>query len=438
MRAVHGVRPSRRERALRKLAERFERRGGTLPVAFTLRDADGAAVQVGHGESAFAVVIRNRAGLSAASSMSELPIAEAYIRGDLDFEGDLLEAMELRPLLTDRRWLLVLWAHLKPVLVGRRRANPGWIAKHYDAHNMQLLAVDQEFGIYTPGIYEHDEDSLEDGARRKLAAAFQSLQLGAGDALLDVGCGWGGFLRYCAQRGVDATGITLSRHQQEYATARLRADGLAGTVLYQDFFTYEPGRHFRAISMMGVLEDLSDYQQVMRRLSSWLAPNGRVYCDFASANRRYGIPSFVTKHVWPGKFRMVYLPAFVKAAADASLDIVELSNDRHHYYLWTKAVHKRWVQRRAEVVEQFGEPTWRLMRLLQTATAKVMSAPSLDTAYRVVLARRSESPFRRERDVVARVAEPAVSGVPAMERAPVSAAALKGRGAASADHADRP
>ncbi len=438
MTPVGGARPPRNERALRKLADRLERRAGTLPVAFTLRDADGTAVPVGRGESAFTVVIRNRAALGAARSMSELPIAEAYIRGDLDFEGDLLAAMELRPLLTDRRWLIVLRAHLKPLLVGRRRANPGWIAKHYDAHNMQLLALDREFGVYTPGIYAHDDDTLEDGARRKLAAAFRSLQLTAGDSLLDVGCGWGGFLRYCAQRGIDATGITLSRHQQEYATARLRADGLAATVLYQDFFSYEPGRRFRAISMMGVLEDLSDYRQVMRRLSAWLAPNGRVYLDFASANRRYGIPSLVTKHVWPGKFRMVYLPAFVKAAADEGLDIVELSNDRHNYYLWTKAVHERWVQRRADAVERFGEPAWRLMRLLQTATAKVMSAPSRDTAYRVVLARRSESPFRREHDVTSSQAEPHVSEEPSAERVPASTTTLRGRGAASAHHDDLP
>ena len=104
--------------------------------------------------------------------------------------------------------------------------NPGWIAKHYDSHNMQLYALDEKYQVYTPGIYETEADTLEEGAERKLEYAFNSLVLRAGDSVLDVGCGWGGFLRYCAARGVDATGITLSRHQLAYARAQLAGEGL--------------------------------------------------------------------------------------------------------------------------------------------------------------------------------------------------------------------
>ena len=131
---------------------------------------------------------------------------------------------------------------------------------------------------------------------------------------------------------------------------------------------------------------LDDYEAVMPRLKRWLSPGGRVYCDFASANRRYGIPSFITKHVWPGKFRMVYMPQFTRALADAGFEIVEMENDRHNYYLWTKAIHDRWVARHDEALGVVDEATWRLMRLLMAGTAYVMS-PTIarDTAYRVVL-----------------------------------------------------
>jgi hypothetical protein len=57
-------------------------------------------------------------------------------------------------------------------------------------------------------------------------------------------------------------------------------------------------------------------------------------------------------------------------------------------------VHDRWVARRDEILDVLDEPGWRLMRLLMAGTAQVMGAPAAgDTAYRVVLARRSATPL---------------------------------------------
>ncbi len=169
--------------------------------------------------------------------------------------------------------------------------------------------------MYTPGIYLDENDTLEQGAERKLEAAFDALQLNEGDRVLDIGCGWGGFLRYTSKRGIDATGITLSQHQREHALKRLANDGLEANVLYQDFFAYEPTEKFDGISLMGVMEDLAAYRKVMPRLAQWLKPGGRVYCDFAASSDRFGITSFVTKHIWPGRFRLVYMPQFIAAAS---------------------------------------------------------------------------------------------------------------------------
>jgi cyclopropane-fatty-acyl-phospholipid synthase len=362
-------------------------------VAWAIRGPDGRVTRLGSGEPVFEVSILNDTGLAAVQSFSELAVAEAYMRGNIDFEGDFFKVMELRHLLKDRSWILTTWAHLSPLLIGRKRLNPKWIAKHYDSKNVQVLGLDREYALYTPGIYDGDDDTLEAGADRKLQNAFSSLALEAGDSLLDVGSGWGGMLRYCAKRGVDVTGLTLSRHQLEFSRDRLKQDGLEGTVLYQDFFTFAPGRHYDAINMMGVMEELSDYDLVMARLRTLLKPDGRIYCDFASSNRRYGIASLVTRYIWPGKFRMVYMPQFTHAVAAHGFEILELDNDRHNYHLWTRAVHERWVARRPEILDVVDEATWRLNRLLQAGVAHSMGpTTSDDTAYRLVLSPRVLSP----------------------------------------------
>jgi len=362
---------------------------GSLPCPFLLR-MNGTAKRIGDGEPAFELQIRNGSGVKALRSLNELAIAEAYVRGDLEIEGDVIRAMWFRGLLSDDNLWIKTWRRLQPLLLGRLKLNPDWIAKHYDSNNVQLFGLDHEYAVYTPGIYVSEDDTLEAGALRKLEAAYDALRLAPGRRLLDVGTGWGGFVRFCAARGVDVHGITLSRHQLQYTQEKLLEDGHDADVAYQDVFTFEPADQFDAISMMGVLEDISNYHLILARVASWLRPGGRVYCDFASASRRFGVPSFVTKYVWPGKFRMVYLPEFVRAVVRAGLDLVELHNDKQNYFLWTKGVHERWLQHHEEIVAVADEQLWRLMRLLFAGTAEVMSPQSgRNTAYRVVLERRS-------------------------------------------------
>lgn len=376
-----------------RLKTRIERCGAAPPVTFVLHDAEGAATVVGDGEPVVAISIATEAGRKALCSLSELAIADAYINGDIDIEGSLLDAMQLRELLTNWSPAVRGWAQLKPLLIGRRRCNPGWIAKHYDAENVQFIAMDADHRIYTPGLYTSDDDTLEGGADRRLAMVFDTLGLAEGDALLDIGCGWGGLIRYCAQRGVQPTGISLSRHQVAFARRRLAGEGLEATVLYQDFFSFEPQKRFDAISVMGVLEDISDYRLVMRRIAGWINPGGRVYLDFAAAYRRLGISPFVTRYVWPGKFRMVYMPQLMAAINRSPFDIVELHNDRHNYHLWTRKGYERCTERHDEVLLAANECMWRTLRVLYAGCAHIFGPTSTRaTAYRVLLQAQSARP----------------------------------------------
>ena len=221
---------------LRDLRDRILARGVSLPFAIKLRDAAGGAVLVGEGVPGLEVVLRTPAAAAALRSLDELHIVEAYMRGDLDLHGDLVRAMQLRTLMRDGRPLRKARSVMRPTLRRRRRENPSAVAKHYDSGNVQLLAIDSHYQTYTPGIYLSDDEPLEPAAERKLEAAYQALELAPGSSLLDIGCGWGGLLRYCAARGVQATGITLSRHQLGYAQHALAAGRLKAQVLYADFF----------------------------------------------------------------------------------------------------------------------------------------------------------------------------------------------------------
>jgi cyclopropane-fatty-acyl-phospholipid synthase len=366
--------------------ERLLPRGDALPCAFAVHTTTSGTVTIGTGHPVFDIYVRTSAGQNALQSLDELAISEAYIRGDLDFEGDLITAMSARRVLSDNNVWIKTWKWVRPLLVGRKRCNPGWIAKHYDAGNIQLVAAESRYNTYTPGIYDGEDDTLEAGAERKLSAAFQSLGLKSGDSLLDVGCGWGGFLRYCARRGIHTTGITLSKDQLAYAKARIDEERLTATALYEDFFSFRPEAPFDGVAMMGVMEDLSDYGRVLRQLSLLTRRGGRVYLDFAASLSP--VSSFITKHIWPGTFRMVHMPELVDCLSHSPFEFLELHNDRWNYYLWARGVYQRWMERKAEVLARADEARWREFQLLYAGCAELMSSPARQaTAYRIVLER---------------------------------------------------
>ena len=357
-----------------------------FPCSFRVHTPGGTVVNVGSGTSEFEIRIHNDRGMRALRSAEELRIADAYVRGDLDIEGDVVKAMWLRNFLSDRNLWLKVWRRLQPMLLGRERLNPDWIAKHYDSGNVQLLALDRDYFAYTPGIYLNDEETLEQSSQRKYEFAWESLRLQAGMELLEIGCGWGGMTRFCASRGVKVTGITLSKDQLGFTRGIIEKYGLNAEAHYQDFFTYEPGRRFDAISCMGVIEDLSDYPLVMQRYGQLLKPGARAYLDYAAGKEPFGTSSFITKYVWPGTFRMVYVPELLEAIDRSRMQLVGLYNDRHNYHLWARNGQRRWQENRARVVEQAGEEIYRLFNLLFMGTAGVMNDPAQTvTAYRMVL-----------------------------------------------------
>jgi cyclopropane-fatty-acyl-phospholipid synthase len=357
----------------------------TLPCAFRVHTPSGATV-IGEGEPEFELTIHNDRGMRALQSLEELRIADAYVNGDLDIEGDVIKAMWLRDALDDRNWWLKTWRRLQPLLVGREKLNPSWIAKHYDSKNIQLFATDDDYHAYTPGIYLTDDDTLEESSHRKYQFAWDSLGLEAGMHLLEIGCGWGGMTKFCASRGVKVTAITLSRDQLAYTQNIIREQKLDAEAHYQDFFTFAPGHRFDAISCMGVIEDLSDYPRVMARYAELLKPGARAYLDFAAGKVPFGTSSFITKHVWPGTFRMVYMPQLMEAIDNSRIQLVAVYNDRRNYHLWARNGHERWVRNKDEIVRRAGIETYRLFRLLFMGTAGVMNNPSQQvSAYRMVL-----------------------------------------------------
>ncbi len=114
---------------------------------------------------------------------------------------------------------------------GQARKN---ISYHYDLGNdFYGLWLDKTM-TYSSAIFADGQESLEKAQTAKYASMVDQMGVKAGDHVLEIGCGWGGFAEYAAkERGLNVTCLTISKEQIKYSQDRITAAGLQDLVTFK-------------------------------------------------------------------------------------------------------------------------------------------------------------------------------------------------------------
>lgn len=179
------------------------------------------------------------------SGGGDLGFAEAYLRREWD-TPDLAKFLELfaanypviQTLLAGKP-LVRLWQMFQHF---RRRNTKSQarrnIHAHYDLGNRFYGAWLDPTMTYSSGIFSPGDTDLAAAQTRKYRALAERTGIKAGDDVLEIGCGWGGFAEYAASEiGCTVTGLTISREQYDFARERIAKAGLADrvTIKLQDY-----------------------------------------------------------------------------------------------------------------------------------------------------------------------------------------------------------
>jgi cyclopropane-fatty-acyl-phospholipid synthase len=368
--------------------------GGDLPIG--LRAYDGSCA--GPPTATTTVHVRSPDAIRRiVTAPGQLGLARAYVAGDLELDGDILELLELQHHLERLRIgprqmkeLIQLVGgprNLRPPppppeevhLHGRRhskRRDAAAISHHYDVPTRFFELVLGPSMTYSCALFLDDSTSLEDAQAAKLELVSQKLRLRPGMRLLDVGCGWGSMVIHAAQHhGVEAVGVTLSREQAVAATKRVADAGLADRVQIreQDYRDVADGP-FDAISSIGMFEhvgaeQLGRYFGHLRRL---VRPGGRLLNHGISRPRRrrpaIGRRSFIGRYVFPDG-ELCEVGAVVSAMQHAGFEARHLESLREHYGRtlrhWVANLEASWE----EAVREAGAGRARVWRLYMAASA---------------------------------------------------------------------
>jgi cyclopropane-fatty-acyl-phospholipid synthase len=364
--------------------------GGRLPLRFTAYDGSSA----GPADAPLGIELLTPRGTTyLATGRGDLGLARAYIAGDLEAHGvhpgdpyellrALAEALVFRmppPRETARIIRSIGIRHLRPIPPPPGEAPPRWrrtaaglrhskardaeaIHHHYDVSNTFYEWVLGPSMTYTCACYPRADASLDEAQENKYRLVFEKLRLAQGDRLLDVGCGWGGMVRYAARRGVRAIGVTLSREQTEWARRAIADEGLdeLAEVRFGDYRDIaESG--FDAVSSIGLLEHIGvrNYPAYFAFLRSRMRPGALLlnHCITRPDNHsEASARGFIDRYVFPDG-ELTGSGRIITEAQDAGLEVLHEENLRPHYAMTLRDWCANLVAHWDEAVAEVGLPT---------------------------------------------------------------------------------
>lgn len=297
-------------------------------------------------------------------------LAQAYIDGDLDVDGDLAEVVQVAVALTAQRqksWPGFNWP-------GRhsRRTDMAAVQYHYDVSNeFYGLWLDRQM-VYSCAYFAQGDEDLDQAQAQKLDYICRKLLLRPGERFLDIGCGWGGLIRWAAQHyGVTATGITVSQQQYDYARERIAAEGLEARcqVHLCDYRDLPADARFDKVASIGMFEHVGQrryaaYFGIIRRLlnEGGLVLNHSIMASDRRENRPRPGSDFLRRYVFPHS-EIPYVSDAVRAMGQQDLEVVDLESWRNHYartlQCWTARLEAS--RERAEAL--VGRRRYRIWRI---------------------------------------------------------------------------
>ncbi len=325
-----------------------------------------------------------------------LSLAEAFMSGQFDIEGDIVEAVRLGEfLLAQRRgWLQRVrlgWrlrslrsppprsdgpagATLRGRSMSRERVH-GAVTYHYELPvDFFKLWLDRQL-VYSGAYFHTSVDSLEAAQVQKLEHVCGKLQLRSGERLMDLGCGWGALVCHAARRfGVTACGVTVSRQQMEFGRQRIEEAGLQHLCSVETHdFRDATGAPYDKVASIGMAEhvrrrSLPEYYRTVLRL---LRPGGLFLSQCIACSewkRLRSGPSFMDRHVFPDT-ELVPLHVTLRAAEQAGFEVRDVENLRQHYALTLERWLRRLESSEREAVQLVGDATYRKFRLYLAACA---------------------------------------------------------------------
>ena len=250
----------------------------------------------------------------------------------------------------------LFWLFLKTHLINPQSRSRAFIVgqKHYDISNeLYHYMLDKRMN-YSCGYWKNAK-TLDKAQEAKLDLICKKLKLKPGMTVLDIGCGWGSFAKYAAQKyKVKVLGVTISKEQAKLA--RKLCKGLDVEFRLQDYRDLK--QKFDRIVSIGMFEHVGhkNYDEFFKVANRCLKDDGLFLLHSIAT-------SVSTTHTDPWTEKYIFPNGMLPSAVQITKSYEKLFQleDWHNigvYYdptlmAWHKNFNKAWPKLKSKFDERF-------------------------------------------------------------------------------------
>ncbi|MEK7540453.1 MAG: cyclopropane fatty acyl phospholipid synthase [Patescibacteria group bacterium] len=317
-----------------------------------------------NGEHPWDIQVHNEKLFDRVLAQGSLGLGEAYMDGWWDVQSlDQFFTRVLNARLETKipRNIGLIFSAVKARLMNQQSKSKAFEVgeAHYDIGNDLYQAMLDARLTYTCGYWK-EAATLNEAQEAKLDLVCQKLKLKPGQRVLDIGCGWGSFLKFAAEKyGIQGVGVTVSTEQ--VALARELCAGLPIEIRLQDY--REVKESFDHVVSLGMFEHVGvkNYRTYMEVASRCLKDDGLFLLHTIGGNKSVThTDAWIEKHIFPNSM----LPSV--AQIGTSIEGLFVMEDWHSFGAYYDHTLMAWFQNFdhawPELREKYGDRFYRMWK----------------------------------------------------------------------------
>jgi len=239
--------------------------------------------------------------------------------------------------------------------------------------------------MYTCAYWKPGTHSVEEAQRNKIDHVCNKIRLKPGERVVDIGCGFGGFMFRAAERHqVRVCGVNTTTEQVAWLRGQIQQRGLTDRLEAREADFREVHAQFDKVVSIGVLEHAGRDQlrEVVKAHADFLKPGGLGMLHFIGHVGARDTEFYIRRHVFPGGW-IPSLSQTISAMESCGLEIVDIENLRRNYALtldaWTERFDRNWDKIHALNPARFDERFRRIWRTYLVSCAEMFRSPHSQT-----------------------------------------------------------